>query len=175
MKALGEKSAAIVGQDWGTWIAYFSTVMRPDLFRGIFMMCAPPDAWTRVKPSEARARGKQYTNLVFYREYFMRPTTPPEIIGDLRRFLSGLYYSTSGSCSDAERWRWVWDKDESFGDQFTVPKTLPAYSGPAYKSLETNFSNLKEMIKVPGAGHTPPEEKPEAVNEALLRFLSTVG
>jgi pimeloyl-ACP methyl ester carboxylesterase len=240
MKALGEKSAVIVGQDWGSWIAYFSVVMRPDLFRGIAMMCAPPDAWTPVKPSVARARGKQYADLVFYREYFTRPTTPGEIMGDLRRWLTGTYYSMSGSCSAAERWRWVWHEDESYWDTFTVPKTRPAfqsqqaldyyvseyaragiqapitwytalesdwearafldgvvarqpalflygehdpslmplrgidYSGPGFKSLETNFPSLKEVIKIPGAGHMPPEEKPEAVNEVLLKFLSTL-
>jgi epoxide hydrolase A/B len=238
VKVLGEKSAVLVGQDWGTPVAYFSALVRPDLFRGIFMMCSPPDAWTPVRPSQGRANAPQFANLEFYQEYLGRPTTPAEIMKRLRDFLSGIFYSTSGSCTDAERWNWVWDKGTSFWETFTVPKTLPSYmsqqaldyyvsefsrngieppinwyraieadwdaraflegaisklpasfltgerdpslrvlrgidrQGPAFRSLNVNFPNLKDVIKLPGVGHTPPEEKPEAVNAAILKFLN---
>jgi pimeloyl-ACP methyl ester carboxylesterase len=237
---LGEKSAVIVGQDWGSPISYFSSVMRPDLFRAVFMMCSPPDAWTPVRPSQARAAAPQYADLNFYQEYLGRPTTVAEIMADVRSFLSGLYYSTSGSCAEEERWRWVWKHDEKFSDTYVVPETLPAYmsqqaldyyvseytragiqapinwykaiesdwsaraflhgviahqpasfltgerdpslrvlmgidrQGPAFRSLQTNFPNLKDVIKVPRVGHTPPEENPAVVNAALLKFLGSL-
>lgn len=240
VKAVGETSAVLVGQDWGSPVSYFSAVMRPDLFRGVFMMCSPPDAWTPIKPSEMRRNAPQYADLTFYQEFLGRPTTPAEIMADLRSFLSGLFYSSSGSCAEDERWRWVWDSSETFRDTFTVPKTLPAYiseqaldyyvseykragieapinwyraiesdwdarafldgvvarqpaafltgerdpslrvlrgidrQGPAFRSLNTNFADMREITKLPGVGHTPPEEKPDEVNAALLRFLGSL-
>ena len=240
VKELGEDDAVVIGQDWGTAIAYFSAVMRPDLFRGIFMMTSPPDAWAPVRPSQLRVKMTQYADLNFYQEYLTRPTTAGELQADIRNVLKGLYYSTSGSCSDEERWRWVWHKDEAFSDTYVVPKTLPAYmseqaldyyvseysragikapitwyqaiesdwdartfltgvtcrlpavfltgdrdpsmqvlegidrQGPAFRSLAANFPNLRKTIKLEGAGHTPPEEKPAEVNAAILEFLGSL-
>ena len=44
MKALDSKSAVLVGQDWGSPVVYNTALMRPDLVRGVLMMCAPPAA-----------------------------------------------------------------------------------------------------------------------------------
>lgn len=240
VRELGEDSAVVVGQDAGSPIAYFSAVMRPDLFRGVVMMCSPPDTWSPARPSQALGALLQSTDLNFYQEYLTRPTTPDELMKDIRSFLSGLYYSTSGSCSDDELWRWVWHKDETFSDTYVVPETLPAYmsqqaldyyvseyeragikapitwyqaqesdwdaraflngiicqqpalfltgdrdpslrvlegidrQGPALQSLRRNFANLRDIITIEGAGHTPPEEKPAEVNDVLLGFLRSL-
>ena len=47
--------------------------------------------------------------------------------------------------------------------------------GSAFRSLETNFRDMREIITVPGAGHTPPEEKPEEINAIVLKFLRDIG
>lgn len=56
------------------------------------------------------------------------------------------------------------------------PSLKPLYGidrqGPAFTSLEVNFPNLRETIIMPGVGHTPPEEKPDAINTIVLKFLS---
>ncbi|HZA10136.1 alpha/beta hydrolase [Mycobacterium sp.] len=31
---------------------------------------------------------------------------------------------------------------------------------------------MREIIKMPGVGHTPPEESPDEINDILLRFLN---
>ena len=236
----GAPSAVVVGQDWGSPITYFTGLMRPDIVRAVVMMCSPPDPWSPVKPSQRRGTSLEYAHLNFYQEYLARPTTPHEIMSDLRAFLAGIFYSTSGSCTDAEQWRWVWTDKETFFDTLTVPKTLPAYlsqqaldyyvdqfsrsgiagaaawyaaiesdwearaflagavahqpalflygerdpslkvlngidrQGPAFAALHTTFSNMKDVIKLSGVGHTPPEEKPDEVNEILLKFLRSL-
>ena len=53
----------------------------------------------------------------------VRPEATAEIMQDLRRFLLGIYYSTSGYCSDEERWRWAWQAPETLSDTYTVPET----------------------------------------------------
>lgn len=234
--ALGERSAVVVGQDWGSPVAYHAALMRPDLFRGVLMMCTPPQARGPMPPLQAMRAALGELN--FYQGYLARPEAEREIMSDLPGLLLGVFYSTSGSCSDEEQWRWAWPKDENFRDTITVPQTLPPYlsqqaldyyvseytrsgikgpnnwyaaldrgwevtsfldgatvkqpalfltgerdpslktfhgvdrQGPAFKSLELNFPNIREIVIVPGVGHTPPEEKPDEINDILLRFLN---
>jgi pimeloyl-ACP methyl ester carboxylesterase len=123
MQALGETSAVIIGQDGGTLIGHACLQMRLDLFRGLFMMCTPPAARGAVKPSLA-AKGT-YKDLVFYQGYVLRPGTMEQL--DVHDFLKGIYYSTSGAVTESERWRWVWTKDKTFTDTYTVPKALPPH------------------------------------------------
>jgi pimeloyl-ACP methyl ester carboxylesterase len=125
MKALDSSSAVLVGQDWGSPVVYNAALMRPDLFRGVLMMCAPPSARSGVRPSDAMKRF--YGDLNFYQSYFAQPAATAEIMRDLRRFLLGTFYSTSGYCPPDKQWRWVWKSPETFSDTYTVPDTLPPF------------------------------------------------
>jgi len=236
--ALGESSAVLVGQDWGSPVAYNAALMRPDLFRGVVMTSTPPQARGPRKPSSILRevlKGKGY-----YQEYLTRPEAEKEIMRDLRGFLLGTYYSTSGACNDDEQWRWAWNEGESFFDTITVPKVLPEYlskraldyyvfefqragiqpalnwykaidqgwentsfldgavvqqpalfmtgerdpslkpvfgidrQGPAFASLTKNFSNVRAIVRISGAGHMPPEETPQIVTEKILQFLRAI-
>jgi pimeloyl-ACP methyl ester carboxylesterase len=126
MKALGEESVILVGQDAGTRIGHYCLQLRPELFRGLFMICSPPEPRGPVSPREAFKNFPQ--EMVFYQEYFARPGVADEIMKDIRGYLTGVYYSTSGACSDDEQWRALWHKDtERFEDTYTVPQTLPPF------------------------------------------------
>lgn len=126
MKALGEQSAVLVGQDFGSWVGYYALAMRPDLFTGLFMMCSPPSPRPAVSPADGFKNFPK--DLVFYQEYFTRPGSAAEIMQDIRGYLTGVYYSTSGACTDAEQWRALWKKDtERFQDTYTVPTVLPPH------------------------------------------------
>jgi hypothetical protein len=46
---------------------------------------------------------------------------------------------------------------------------------PALQALKTNCRDMREIIMLPGVGHTPPEEKPEEVSALLLKFLKEIG
>jgi pimeloyl-ACP methyl ester carboxylesterase len=125
MKALDSKSAVLVGQDWGSPVVYHAALMRPDLVRGVLMMCAPPSARGAIRPSDAMKR--LYKDLNFYQSYFAQTEATMEIMRDLRRCLLGLYYSTSGSCPVDKQWRPAWKSPETFSDTYTVPATLPPF------------------------------------------------
>lgn len=126
MKALGEESAILVGQDAGTRIGHYCLQMRPELFRGLFMICSPPELRGPVRPAEAFKNFPK--DMVFYQEYFGRPGVAAEIDKDIRNYLTGVYYSTSGACTDEEQWRALWRRDsERFEDTYVVPETLPPF------------------------------------------------
>jgi pimeloyl-ACP methyl ester carboxylesterase len=239
MKALNASSAVLVGQDWGSPVAYHVALMRPDLVRGVLMMCSPPAARGANRPSDAMRRLPNDLN--FYQSYVVRPEAAAEIMRDVRRFLLGVFYSTSGYCPVEQQWRSIWKASEPFSDTYTVPDTLPPHlsqqaldyyvgeftrtgiqpanrwyaaidknwentsfldgavvrqpalfltgdrdpslrplfgidrQGPALASLKTNFPDLREIVTMPGVGHTPPEERPEEVNEIVLKFLDDIG
>ena len=47
--------------------------------------------------------------------------------------------------------------------------------GPALKALQTTLADMREIILIPSVGHTPPEERPEAINAIVLKFLKDIG
>lgn len=100
-------------------IVYNAALMRPDLFRGIAMVCAPPTARGAVSPRTVWARLPE--GLSFYQRYLATPEVELVIMSDVRSFLLGIYYSASAACSKDEQWRWVWPQDEEFTDTYTVP------------------------------------------------------
>jgi len=70
LDALGAASAVVVGNDWGSTIAWQAALMRPDRFRGIAaigvpMMGAPPMAPTAMFPQTPEA--------LLYPLYFQAP------------------------------------------------------------------------------------------------------
>ncbi len=240
MRALSAEPAVLVGQDWGSPVAYYTALMRPELVRGIVMMCSPPDARGPMPPSKAM-EGFKKNGLDFYQSYLAQPEAGEEIMADLRRFLLGVFYSTSGYCPPDQQWRWAWKASEAFSATYTVPPTLPphlsqqaldyyfaqfSHTGiqPANKwyaavdsswentsfldgatvrqpaifiggdqdpsakplfgvdrqrhalsSLRTNFPDLRDVVTLPGVGHSPPEERPEDVNGIILEFLKDIG
>ena len=100
VEALGERSAVVVGHDWGAPIAWNSALLRPDVFRAVAGLSVPYTPGGDVRPSDGiRAMGGDEE---FYIEYYQQPgRAEAEIEADLRRWLLGFYYSASGDC------RWV--------------------------------------------------------------------
>jgi pimeloyl-ACP methyl ester carboxylesterase len=121
MKALESTRAVLVGQDWGTIVVYYNALMRPELVRGVLMMCSPPTARGAVRPSDAM---KQiFKGLNFYQSSFATTEAGTEIMRDLHRFLLGVFYSTSGYCPVDKQWRWAWKPPETFSETYIVPAT----------------------------------------------------
>ena len=126
MKTLGEEHAVLVGHDFGSWVGYNCLAMRPDLFRGLFMMCSPPSPRPAVSPVEAFASFP--AGLEFYQEYLSRAGSADEVMRDIKGYITGVYYSVSGACTDDEQWRAFWKKGiERFEDTYTIPGTLPPF------------------------------------------------
>jgi pimeloyl-ACP methyl ester carboxylesterase len=106
VEALGEKSAVIVGHDWGAPVAWSAAWLRPDVFRAVVgisvpfsgrgLVALPGSPFGEVRPTEIHRRiageGRD-----FYQDYFA--TLGPivaEIEEDVRGWLRAAIYSFSG-------------------------------------------------------------------------------
>ncbi|MFC4113711.1 alpha/beta fold hydrolase [Nonomuraea zeae] len=101
VRALGERSAVIVGHDWGSSIATGSALLRPDLFRAVGMLSVPYAPRGGPRPTEAFARlgsgGEE-----FYVSYFQAPgRAEAEIEPDVRGWLAGFYAALSADTMPA--------------------------------------------------------------------------
>jgi pimeloyl-ACP methyl ester carboxylesterase len=65
--------------------------------------------------------------LYFYQSYLALPEATTEIMRDMRRFLLGIFYSTSGYCPVEKQWRWAWKSPDTLSDTYTVPASLPPH------------------------------------------------
>ncbi|PJE93907.1 epoxide hydrolase [Streptomyces carminius] len=90
--ALGERSAVIVGHDWGSPIAATSALLRPETFRAVGLLSVPYTPPGGPRPTEVFARmGGDGGEEEFYVSYFQRPgRAEAEIEPDVRGWLGGL-------------------------------------------------------------------------------------
>jgi pimeloyl-ACP methyl ester carboxylesterase len=133
--ALGETSAVVVGHDWGAPIAWWSALMRPDLFRAVAGMSVPylapigalPEGVTMNDLMRAMSNGRDY-----YRLYFQAPgTAETELDADPLRGMLGMLYTISGDIvADGvheDGWDGHFPLGERFIDQLVLPQRLPAW------------------------------------------------
>ncbi|GGJ26968.1 alpha/beta fold hydrolase [Streptomyces brasiliensis] len=100
VEALGERSAVIVGHDWGATIAATSALVRPDVFRAVGLLSVPYTPPGGPKPSEVFARmgGEEE----FYVSYFQEPgRAEAEFEPDVRGWLAGFYAALSADTMPA--------------------------------------------------------------------------
>ncbi|GIH48565.1 Pimeloyl-ACP methyl ester carboxylesterase [Microbispora rosea] len=93
--ALGERTAVIVGHDWGATIAANSALVRPEVFRAVGLLSVPYAPRGGPRPGEVFARmgGEEE----FYVSYFQEPgRAEAEIEPDVRGWLAGFYAALSG-------------------------------------------------------------------------------
>ncbi|MFC4035718.1 alpha/beta fold hydrolase [Streptomyces polygonati] len=94
VRALGERSAVIVGHDWGAAIAANSALLRPDVFRAVGLLSIPYAPRGGPRPTEVFAR--MGGDDEFYVSYFQRPgRAEAEIEPDVRGWLAGAYAALS--------------------------------------------------------------------------------
>jgi len=70
VNALGERSAAIVGHDWGAPIAWYSAQLRPDLFRAVGLLSVPYIPRGPMRPGAIVKA--VFGDKIFYQEYFQQ-------------------------------------------------------------------------------------------------------
>ncbi|MEU0068785.1 alpha/beta hydrolase [Streptomyces sp. NPDC006332] len=100
VEALGERSAVVVGHDWGATIAATSALVRPDVFRAVGLLSVPYTPPGGPKPSEifAQMGGTEE----FYVSYFQQPgRAEAEIEPDVRGWLAGFYAALSADTMPA--------------------------------------------------------------------------
>ena len=133
--ALGDSEAVVVGHDWGAPVAWYSALMRPDLFRAVACLSVP-----FTPPIGGLAGGLTIGDLMraaagerdYYRLYFQEPgVAEADLEADVRRSVSGFLYSISGDIVAAGTHSIGWDghfpKGESLSAQLVVPDVLPGW------------------------------------------------
>ncbi|TKK89236.1 alpha/beta hydrolase [Herbidospora galbida] len=94
VRALGERTAVIVGHDWGSVIAADSALLRPDVFRAVGLLSVPYAPRGGPRPSEVFAG--MGGDDEFYVSYFQEPgRAEAEIEPDVRGWLAGVYAALS--------------------------------------------------------------------------------
>jgi pimeloyl-ACP methyl ester carboxylesterase len=90
--ALGEKTAVLVGHDWGAIVAWHCMLLHPDRFTALVAMSVPYAG--RGSQSLVDALKKAYADNFFYILYFQEPgAAEQEFDADPRAILSRLYLS----------------------------------------------------------------------------------
>ncbi|MER6571664.1 alpha/beta hydrolase [Streptomyces sp. NPDC001093] len=98
--ALGERSAVIVGHDWGATIAANSALVRPDIFRAVGLLSVPYAPRGGPRPSEIFAQ--MGGNDEIYVSYFQEPgRAEAEVEPDVRGWLARFYAAFSGDTMPA--------------------------------------------------------------------------
>jgi pimeloyl-ACP methyl ester carboxylesterase len=128
VEALGERTAVIVGHDWGSPIAANSALLRPDVFRGVALLSVPYTAGSRSRPTDAFTRMGGTEE--FYINYFQQPgRAEAEIEEDVRGWLAGFYVAASGDAirpADGGTIATV-PAGAKLRDRFVTPSQLPAW------------------------------------------------
>ena len=92
--ALGERTAIIIGHDWGSPIAANSALLEPQVFHALGMLSVPYTPRGRTRPSELHAALSE--DAEFYLSYFQQPgRAEAEIEPDIRSWLKGFYAGLS--------------------------------------------------------------------------------
>ncbi len=133
--ALGERRAVVVGHDWGAPVAWYSALMRPDVFRAVAALSVPytapfgglPEGFTINDMMRAVAAGRDY-----YRLYFQEPgVAEADLETDVGRAMLGFMYTISGDIVADGVHQTGWDGHFTLGEtlhqQMVIPQQLPAW------------------------------------------------
>ncbi|HEY2733759.1 MAG TPA: alpha/beta hydrolase, partial [Polyangiales bacterium] len=95
ISALGERSAVVVGHDWGAPVAWHSALLHPDRVRAVVGMSVPHAARSKHPPL-ARLR-ELFKDVFFYMIYFQdEGVAERELEADVRASLRKFYLSAEG-------------------------------------------------------------------------------
>jgi pimeloyl-ACP methyl ester carboxylesterase len=234
VQALSERTAVIVGHDWGAPVAFYSALLRPDMFTAIGLLSVPYLPRQNTPPS-------QLLDLMagedeFYQRYFQEPgKAERELEEDVRKTIRRALYSASGDAPPDMSWAYKFPKGTRFIDAMMDPSELPSWLTEKdldffasefertgfrgglnwYRNIQRNWEltpflagallrqpsllvygdrdvvytmypqafdavhqtmpGLRKTLVLPGVGHWTQQERPEAVNQALLEFLGSLS
>ena len=123
--ALGAEDAVVVGHDWGAPVAWTTTLLRPDLVRGVVGLSVPPlpPAGMPSVESSRKIYGDRY-----YQAYFQEPgRADAELAADPAATLRRLLVTASGDGPSPEPVPWVVPEGAGVVDSLPEPPELPAW------------------------------------------------
>ena len=122
--ALGEKSAVIVGHDWGAPVAWNSAMLRPDVFRAVVGMSVPFTPPSHVDLLRALDKLGIKT---FYMQYFQTPgVAEAEFERDVEQSLRRIHFSGSGDAPERASFGLL-PEGGGFLDNTVEPAVQPAW------------------------------------------------
>lgn len=131
---LGESEAIVVGHDWGGPVAWYSALMRPDVFRAVAVLSVPfnppfplPAGIDLNDVMRESAAGRQYYRLFFQEQ----GVAEADFERDVRKSMLGVLYVFSGDIVRDQIHEIGWDGhfpiDETMTEQFVIPEKLPEW------------------------------------------------
>ena len=133
--ATGAKQAVVVGHDWGALVAWYSALMRPDVFRAVAAMSVP-----YVPPIPALPEGVTMNDVMrqvansrdYYRLFFQEPgVAEADLEADVDRFLRAFLYTISGDIVadgvHTSGWDGYYPKGQSLVEHLVAPEVLPRW------------------------------------------------
>ena len=200
LDALGLKSAALVGHDWGATVVYGAAALAPDRVDAIVPIAIPHPR--TLKPKNAL----QAAGMLIMSRHFLYFKLPWAEAGTRRndfRYIETLYRRWAPGWQGPERDAAVARAKEAFSNpevlagvidwyralgskidrRLTAPikcsglmvaggKDFGGHLGP-YKKSEALFEGGAELLVMPEAGHWPHREEEPQFTKALIRFLGT--
>jgi pimeloyl-ACP methyl ester carboxylesterase len=97
--ALGEEQTVIAGHDWGSAVAWYCALLRPDMFRRLILLSVRylQRNWNDPCPTDAMRRFEDRDH-EFYQSYFQEPgRAEAELEADVRRSIVGLFNGGFGN------------------------------------------------------------------------------
>jgi pimeloyl-ACP methyl ester carboxylesterase len=133
--ALGDKTAVIVGHDWGAPVAWHAALLRPDVFRAVIALSVPFRPRGPVRPTSVMP---QTPEAVFYQLYFQEPgVAEADLERDPKATIRRLLYWGSGDARDPSARRveatdvGMVPRAGGLVNSRPDPTTLPAWLGQA--------------------------------------------
>jgi pimeloyl-ACP methyl ester carboxylesterase len=133
--ATGAEQAVVVGHDWGAMVAWYSALMRPDVFRAVAALSVP-----YVPPIPALPEGVTMNDVMrqvagprdYYRLFFQQPgVAEAELEADVNRSLLSFLYTISGDIVadgvHTSGWDGYFPKGQSFANQLVRPAMPPSW------------------------------------------------
>lgn len=133
--AAGAEEAVVVGHDWGAVAAWYSALMRPDVFRALAALSVPyippipalPDGMT-INDVLRRAAGERE----YYRLFFQEPgVAEADLEADVDHSLRAFLYTLSGDIVadgvHSNGWDGYFPKGHGFVEQLVRPDVLPSW------------------------------------------------
>jgi len=136
VNSIGVDSAVVVGHDWGAPVAWYSALMRPDMFSAVAGLSVPYNPPSGALPdgidvnmvmAQAAGEGRDY-----YRLFFQEPgRAEADLEANIERTMVGVLYTISGDAvADGHLeagWGGYFPAGQSMSEQLIVPDDLPSW------------------------------------------------
>ena len=134
VEGLGASEAVVVGHDWGGPVAWYSALMRPDIFRAVSVLSVPFNPPITL-PHNVSLNDVMLANAGernYYRLYFQEPgIAESDLESDVRNTMLGVLYSISGDIVTdgvhSKGWDGHFPMGETLSQQFVIPDSLPQW------------------------------------------------